>query len=166
MTIVGKLFLRTNTSLLLAACAALLTIVVAAPAQTSQPLQPFAKQFAGTWKAEFQRKTTIILRLDASGANPSGTIQLAGFQLDLEGDGAVMAVTDERLDSPIQLRNISAQESVLSFDFVDRDGDTDRFKLELSGRNTASLVWVELPKGMKAQPIAVVRQTGTKKGKA
>jgi len=38
-----------------------------------------------------------------------------------------MVVTDDRLDTPINLKNIKLDGKVLSFDFVDRDGDNDKF---------------------------------------
>jgi hypothetical protein len=96
--------------------------------------------------------------LHTEAEHPSGTIQLAGFQLDFEGDGAVMAVTDDRLDTPIILKNIKQDGKILSFDFVDNDGDTDKFQMELTDTNSAKLQWVGLPGGFKALPIPVTRQ--------
>jgi hypothetical protein len=77
-------------------------------------------------------KTIIVLQLHSANAGLSGTIRLAGFQFDLEGDGSVLAVTDERLDSPIGLRNIRVEGKILSFDFVDNDGDNDKFQMEVT----------------------------------
>jgi len=50
--------------------------------------------FEGVSKAVHAGKVIIVLRLRLDAVRPSGAIQLAGFQLDLEGDGSVMAVTD------------------------------------------------------------------------
>jgi hypothetical protein len=73
-------------------------------------------------------------------------------------------VTDERLDSPIALQNIK-QDRTLSFDFVDNDGDRDKFQMQISGTNTATLQWVELPKNLQAQPITITRQSHSEKAK-
>jgi len=74
-------------------------------------------------------------------------------------------VTDERLDSPIALQNIKLQDRTLSFDFVDNDGDRDKFQMQISGTNTATLQWVELPKNLQAQPITITRQSHSEKAK-
>ena len=44
---------------------------------------PFDRQFVGTWKAIHDGKTIIVLQLRSTNAGLSGTIRLAGFQLDL-----------------------------------------------------------------------------------
>lgn len=128
-------------------------------ASPSQAPHSSSQAFSGTWKAVFQGKTIIVLRLQAEGEHPSGTIQLAGFQLDLEGDGSIMTVTDGQLDKPIDLKNIKRDGRTLSFDFVDSDGDTDKFQMELSDNASAKLQWVGLPAGLKAQPIAIARES-------
>jgi hypothetical protein len=115
--------------------------------------------FAGTWKAVHDGKTIIVLRLQSGEEQPSGSIQVAGFQLDLEGSGTILTVTDERLDSPIALQNIKLQDRALSFDFVDHDGDRDKFQMQISAANTATLQRVGLPKNLKAQPIMITRQS-------
>lgn len=119
---------------------------------------PSDRQFVGTWKAMHAGKTIIVLQLYSANAGLSGTIRPAGFQFDLEDDGSVLAVTDERLDSPIGLRNIRVEGKILSFDFVDNDGDNDKFQMEVTAGGSAKLMWIDLPKGMKAQPIVVTRQ--------
>jgi hypothetical protein len=116
------------------------------------------QRFDGTWEASHGGKVIIVLRLHSEAEYPSGTIQLAGFQLDFEGDGAVMAVTDDRLDTPITLKNIKQGGKILSFDFVDSDGDDDKFQMELTDTNSAKLQWVGLPSGFKALPIPVTRR--------
>lgn len=91
------------------------------------------RAFEGTWNASYNGKAIIVVRLSAVGDHLSGTVQLAGFQLDLEGDGGIMAVTDSRLDAPIGLNNIRLQGKTLSFEFVDNDGDTDKFQWNSPG---------------------------------
>lgn len=68
-----------------------------------------------------------------------------------------MNVTDSQLDTPIDLKDIKINGHTMSFDFVDRDGDTDRFEMEVTGNSSANLQWIDLPKGMKALPIALTR---------
>jgi hypothetical protein len=116
------------------------------------------ERFDGTWEAVHDGKVIIVLRLHTGGEHSAGTIQLAGFQLDFEADGSFMAVTDDRLDTPINLKNIKQDGKVLSFDFEDRDGDNDKFQMELSNTNSAKLQWVGLPSGFKVLPIPLSRQ--------
>ena len=79
------------------------------------------------------------------------------MQLDLDGDGAVLAVIDDRLDAPIKLKDVNLNGKILFFDFVVTDGDNDKFQMELTEGNSARLQWIGLPNGMKAQPIAMSR---------
>jgi len=90
------------------------------------------KVVAGTWNATYNGKVIVVLRLDAVGDRPPGTLQLGGFQLDLEGDGSILAVTDSTLDAPIRLRSIDLEGKTLSFEFADNDGDTDKFRMKPS----------------------------------
>jgi hypothetical protein len=146
-------------SLLPAICLVFAAVALAISAYPSQAPHSSSHGFSGTWKAVFNEKTIIVLRLQAEDEHPSGTIQLAGFQLDLEGDGSIMTVTDGQLDKPINLKNIKHDRKTLSFDFVDSDGDTDKFQMELTDNGSAKLQWVGLPAGLKAQPIAVTRES-------
>ena len=117
------------------------------------------EQFEGTWKAVHDGTVFIVLQLRAENGYPSGTVQLAGFQLDLQGTGALVSVTDEDLDTPIKLQNVKVTDNkTLSFDFVDNDGDDDKWTMELTGTNTANFLWVGLPKGLKAKPIVLTRE--------
>jgi hypothetical protein len=136
----------------------LIAATALASARSFQAAPTSSQRFDGTWEAAHGGKVILVLRLHTGGEHPSGTIQLAGFQLDFEGDGSLMAVTDDRLDTPINLNNIKQDSKVLSFDFVDRDGDNDKFQMELTNTNSAKLQWVGLPSGFKALPIPVSRQ--------
>ena len=117
------------------------------------------QQFDGTWKALHDGTVFIVLQLGAENGHPSGTIQLAGFQLDLQGTGALVSVTDEELDKPIKLQHIQLNDKTLSFDFVDDDGDDDKWTMELTAANRADFLWVGLPAGLKAKPIILSRET-------
>ena len=79
--------------------------------------------------------------------------------MDLQGTGALVSVTDEDLDTPIKLQNVKVTDNkTLSFDFVDNDGDDDKWTMELTGIDTANFLWVGLPKGLKAKPIVLTRE--------
>ena len=120
------------------------------------------QQFDGTWKAVDDGKVFIVLKLGAENGHPSGTIQVAGFELDLQGTGGLLSVTDEELDKPIKLQHIRFNDKILSFDFVDNDGDDDKWTMELTAANQADFLWVGLPKGLKAKPIVLTKETSTK----
>ena len=100
----------------------------------------------------------IVLRLHRDKDLLSGTIQLAGFQLDLEGTGELLTITDDQLDPPIDLRDLKLDGKMLHFQFVDNDGDDDKWQMELTGTDKASLLSIELPKDLKAKPIPLVKQ--------
>ena len=69
-----------------------------------------------------------------------------------------MAVTDDRLNTPINLANVKQDGTILSFDFVDSDGDNDKFQMELVDTNSAKLQWIGLPSGFKALPIPLTKE--------
>lgn len=117
-----------------------------------------SREFEGTWKAVHDGKVFIVLRLHRDKDLLSGTIQLAGFQLDLEGTGELLTITDDQLDPPIDLRDLKLDGKMLHFQFVDNDGDDDKWQMELTGTDKASLLWIELPKDLKAKPIPLVKQ--------
>jgi hypothetical protein len=52
--------------------------------------------------------------------------------------GTVMVVTDSQLDEPINLKNFKLNGKILSFDFVDGDGDNDKFQMELIDSGSAN----------------------------
>lgn len=116
------------------------------------------REFEGTWKAVHDGKAFIVLRLHRDKDHLSGTVQLAGFQLDLEGTGELLTITDDQLDPPIDLRDVKLDGKMLHFHFVDNDGDDDKWQMELTGQDQASLLWIELPKDLKAKPILLVKQ--------
>ena len=51
-------------------------------------------------------------------------------------------MTDGRLDAPINFKNMKQDSKVLSFGFVDRNGD----QMELTKTNSAKRQWVGLPR--------------------
>jgi len=115
-------------------------------------------EFEGTWKAVHDGKVFIVVRLHRDKDHLSGTVQLAGFQLDLEGTGELLTITDDQLDPPIDLRDLKLDGKMLHFHFVDNDGDDDKWQMEIIGTDKASLLWIELPKDLKAKPIPLVKQ--------
>lgn len=147
---------RTYSQLLVLFFLIAATAAASAHSFWAAPTSP--QRFDGTWKASHSGKAIIVLRLHTESEHPSGTIQLAGFQLDFQGDGSVMAVTDGRLNTPINLANIKQDGKILSFDFVDSDGDNDKFQMELVDTNSAKLQWIGLPSGFKALPIPLTKE--------
>lgn len=63
---------------------------------------------------------------------------MTGFQLDLQGTGRLVDVTDEKLAPPIVLQNIRADGKFLYFEFLDGDGDRDKWEVESIDANRAS----------------------------
>jgi hypothetical protein len=55
-------------------------------------------------------------------------------------------VTDGRLDAPINFKNMKQDSEILSFGFVDRNGDNDKSQMELTKTNSAKRQWVGLPR--------------------
>jgi hypothetical protein len=110
------------------------------------------QQFDGTWKAVDDGKVFIVLQLGAENGHPSGTIQLAGFQLDLQGAGSLVSVDVLKLNRLIQFLVGQFKDKILSFDFADNDGDDDKWTMELTEANRADFLWVGLPRGLKASP--------------
>ena len=86
---------------------------------------------------------------------------------DLTGHGAGLAVAQTKPPEPdlrpfmgtlsknVPINNIKISGRSISFDWTDPDGDNDRWRLELTGKNAGQIVWVDLPDDLKFQPIPV-----------
>jgi len=115
------------------------------------------REFEGTWRAEYQGKSFMILALSQEKGKLSGTVRMMDMHINLEGGGEIDDVSGE-LSDPKKLTNLRLDGKALFFDMTE-EGDTDavHWRMELISPGKASLQWVELPKGLKAQPIPLVK---------
>jgi hypothetical protein len=56
---------------------------------SSQVVLSTGQKFAGTWKAEHEGKTILVLELRPEQGTLAGTIRMMDFEMDLRGTGAV-----------------------------------------------------------------------------
>jgi hypothetical protein len=133
----------------------MLPVLKAEPIAESAP--DGAQQFVGMWTAQIDGTRIIELALRSEKGSLTGSIRICGFSIDTEGTGKLGLVTNEKMSPELPLRNPKVSANSVSFDWKDPDGDENHWKLELIGSETGRLVWLNLPPGLKAEPIPVSR---------
>jgi hypothetical protein len=123
-----------------------------AVAQTKPP-EPDLRPFMGTWTAVHAETPIIVLHLRSEKGEFVGEIQVCSYSVN--STGAIDVVTDPTLSKNVPINNIKISGRSISFDWTDPDGDNDRWRLELTGKNAGQIVWVDLPDDLKFQPIPV-----------
>ena len=123
------------------------------------PRESVILPFVGTWTAVHAGTPIIVLHLRSVKGQLVGGIQVCSYTVNTETSGTVDVVTDSTLSKSIAITNIKVAGKSMSFDWKDPDGDIDHRKLELTGENDGQIVWVDLPSGVKVQPIPVNRNT-------
>ena len=88
-----------------------------------------------------------------------GDVQICSYSVNTETTGTVDVVTDPTLSTNLPIKNIIVSGRSVSFDWKDPDGDNDHWRLELTGKDDGQIVWVDLPRDVKVQPIPVSRNT-------
>jgi hypothetical protein len=129
-------------------------------AQTKAPQQSAIRPFIGTWTAVHAGTPIIVLHLRSEKGELVGNVQVCSHSVNTETTGAVDVVTDPTLSKNIPVNNIRVSARSVSFDWTDPDGDSDHWRLELTEKDAGQIVWVDLPSGVKVQPIRVSRSIG------
>ena len=115
--------------------------------------------FIGTWTAVHAGTPIIVLHLRSEKGQLAGGIQVCGYSVNTETTGTVDVVTDPTLSKSQPINNIKVSGKSISFDWRDPDGDSDHWRLELTGKNDGQIVWVGLPSDVRVQPIPVSKNT-------
>src|SRR5215469_15530798 len=123
-------------------------------AQTTPP-DTEIRPFIGTWTAVHAETPIIVLHLRSEKGELVGDLQVCSYTVNTESRGTVDVVTDPTLSKNLPINNIKISGRAVSFDWKDPDGDNDHWRLELTGKNAGQIVWVDLPKDVKVQPIPV-----------
>jgi hypothetical protein len=147
--------------------AAVLTVVcLGGSAYSPQAVHSTGQRFAGTWKADHEGSTILLLEFRPERGTLSGTIRLMDFQMDLQGTGAVRQLRGGPLSEPIPLVKLKIDGDHLLFEFKeDDDQDSTHWRMDLIDADRAALQWIELPPGFKAQPFHLSKETeGHSKG--
>ncbi|MGA2098312.1 MAG: hypothetical protein ABSH39_18575 [Candidatus Acidiferrum sp.] len=121
-------------------------------AQTRPP-ESEIPSFIGTWTAVHAGTPIIVLHLRSEKGQLVGDVQVCGYSVSSEG--TVDVVTDPTLSKSVPINNIKVSGRSMSFDWKDPDGDSDHWRLQLTGKNDGQIVWAELPSDVRVQPIAV-----------
>lgn len=151
-----KLFWRIGSVVVLAITAPVFTGHWAGVtgAQTKSP-ESDIRPFIGTWMAVHAETPIIVLHLRLEKGELVGEIQVCSYNVD--STGAVDVVTNPTLSKTVSINNVKISTRSLSFDWKDPDGDNDHWRLELTGKNAGQIVWLDLPSGVKFQPIPVTK---------
>jgi len=120
-----------------------------------------AQPFVGTWTASHQDTPIIVLELHLEKGKLLGGIRVCAFTINTEDTGKIVEITDRTLSGSVTVHNLEIFGKSLSFDWKDPDGDENHWKLELTGANAGRLIWLGLPKDLKAEPIPVTRPAPT-----
>lgn len=123
----------------------------------AQSISENTQPLIGTWTAQIDGTRIIELVLHAEKGSLTGTIRICGFSIDTEGSGKLGLVTNEKMSPDLPLRNTKVSGNSVSFDWTDPDGDGNHWKLEITGSDAGRLIWLNLPTGLKAEPIPVSR---------
>jgi len=123
-------------------------------AQTKPP-ESGILPFIGTWTAVHAGTPIIVLHLRSQNGELVGDVQVCSYSVNTETTGTVDVVTDPTLSKSLPINNIKVSGRSMSFDWKDPDGDNDHWRLELTGKNAGQIVWVDLPRDVKVQPIPV-----------
>ena len=152
-----KLFWRLAGVMLLAVTAFVLAgyRVDSTLAQTKSQAASEIRPFIGTWTAAHAGTPIIVLHLRSEKGALVGEVQVCSYTVNTETTGTVEVVTDPTLSKNLPIKNIKVSANSISFDWTDPDGDNDHWRLELTGKDAGQIVWVELPSGVKIQPIPV-----------
>jgi hypothetical protein len=125
-------------------------------AQTKPP-QSEIRPFIGTWTAVHAGTPILVLHLRSEKGELIGSVQVCSYTVNTETTGAVDVVTDPTLSKNIPINDTKVSAKSVSFDWTDPDGDKDHWRLELTEKDTGQIVWIDLPSGVKVQPIPVSR---------
>ena len=117
------------------------------------------RPFIGTWTAVHGGTPIIVLHLRSEKGELVGAVQVCSYSVNTETTGTVDVVTDPTLSKNLPINNIKISGTSVSFDWKDPDGDNDHWRLELTGKDDGQIVWVDLPRDVKVQPIPVSRNT-------
>jgi hypothetical protein len=113
---------------------ALLLPAIAATAQTGTP--PRLSDFAGTYSAEFHKKTWLVLTLSTSGDALTGTLKHA-IEISSDDEGDITKVGDDMSSNPVVQAEMEGPD--LKITTKDDDGGQDFYILTLTGADTAEL---------------------------
>lgn len=112
----------------------LLALGTAAIAQTATPVK--LTDFAGTFTAEFHKKTWLVLTLNPAGDSLSGSLKHA-VEISSDDEGDITKVGDEMSSDAVEEVELDGQE--LQITTKDDEGGRDHYALTLTGRDSAEL---------------------------
>lgn len=149
----GRLFAITAAAVLTVVC-------LGVSAYSSQVVHSTGQRVTGTWKAEHEGKTILVLEFRSERGTLNGTIRAMDFEMDLQGTGAVKQLRGGPLSEPMPLMKLKIDRDHLLFEFKeDDDPDSTHWRMDLIDATRADLQWIELPPGFKAQPFHLVKET-------
>jgi len=144
----------------ISAAAVLSVICFGVSAYSSQVVHSTGLRSTGTWKAEHEGKTILLLEFRPERGTLTGTIRAMDFEIDLKGTGAVKQLRGGPLSEPMPLMKLKFDGEHLLFESKeDDDSASTHWRMDLIDPNRADLQWIELPSGFKAQPFHLTKET-------
>jgi hypothetical protein len=115
---------------------AVTVIVLALTARAQTAEAPRLSDFAGSFNAEFHKKTWLTLTLVNSGNTLTGTLKHA-VEISSDDEGDITKVGDEMSSDPVI--EVALEGQALEIITKDEDGDQDHYTLTITGPDTADL---------------------------
>lgn len=112
----------------------LLLLAVAANAQSATPVK--LSDFAGTYAADFHKKTWLVLTLNPAGDSLTGTLKHA-VEISSDDEGDITKVGDEMSSDTVEEVKLEGRE--LEITTKDDEGDRDHYVMVLTGPSSAEL---------------------------
>lgn len=109
--------------------------------------------FAGKWKAEFQKTTFCKLDVE-TGDTINGTISVGDIHTD--EDGNLQDVTAAEKEHPLQEARV--EEGALLFDWTDDDGEVSHLEFTLVSKTEGRLRFVDGPAAFHLKPFQMKKQ--------
>ena len=142
----------------LAACLLGMAIVSLTQAAAGLTTPDPSDGFVGTWRAQFQGKTFLVITLANADGKLSGTISHTSMQLDKNGE----LTSAEQKDGQDRISDCAVTGDVLRFTSQDQgSADSTSFEMTLSGGDHAQLRLLGArPDGAAPKPWSLVRVSG------
>lgn len=97
---------------------------------------PSVSDFAGTWTAEFHKQVWMKLTLTPDKGALSGTLEHS-IQISADNEGDITKVDEEMATDTVVSVELSGD--MLQIQTKDADGDVDRYRMVLTGKDAADL---------------------------
>ena len=132
----------------------LMNVLVCTVALAQSAAAPALNDFAGTWTAEFHKQVWMRLTLTADKGTLAGTLEHS-TQISADNEGDITKVDEEMTTDNVV--KVELNGDTLQIETKDPDGDTDRYRMALTGKDAAELRAVTADGTVAPKPFKLKR---------